>query len=410
MKIIKSATVIDPTSKWNGKVVDILINRSKIEQIAKRIKSEGHTIIKGASLYVSPSWIDIGTQLNDPGFEHRETLPQTAKCARNGGYSSIVCLPTTEPVLDNKSKVEFIIEAGKKLNLNILPLGALTKDCKGEEMSEILDLHYHGCVGFSDGDNNPLNTGLLNRVLQYSNSFDGLIMTAVNDQNLANHGLIHEGEVSTYLGMKGIPSISEISALSQLLILADYTNGNLCLLNISTKESVKLIQKSLKPNSNIYSTVPYLNLIFQSEDLNSFDTNLKVKPPIRAKDDRASLIKGFNSGIINAITSNHKPLEVEAKDVEFEYASFGAAGLETVFAGLNTYAKNLNFEAMIHAMSIGPRKILKQNIPSLAAGNKADLTIFDSKAEWTFDSTISNSKNNPFLGKNLVGKVLGVIN
>jgi dihydroorotase len=409
MKLIKSATVIDKNSKWNGQQVDLLIINGKIGKIAKSIKAGEAMVIESNNLCISPSWVDIGTQLSEPGFEHRETIKQTAMCARRGGFAHLACLPNTQPSIDNKASIDFIIQKGKENKTNIIPIGALSKGCNGEELSEILDLNHQGCSVFSDGNNYSVSSGLLKRGLLYIKQFNGSILTSALDKELANHGLIHEGDISLKLGIKAISSMAEYAEISRQIMIAEYTQSKLCIHNISTKEGLRLIQQAKKNSDLITTTVSYLNLIATDNSLETFDTNYKVLPPLRSNSDKNALTKGLNSGDIQAITSNHKPYDVEAKDLEFEYAQFGSSGLETVFAGLITFNKKLDLEAIIYALSIGPRKILSLPIPAVEEGQRIDYTLFDPEEEWQFSSTHSASKNNPLLGKNLKGKVIDLL-
>ena len=410
MKLIKSAIVIDPTSKWDGKKVDLLINKGKIEKIAKSIKSDKAEVIKSKKLHISPSWVDIGTQLSEPGYEHRETISETAKCAIKGGFAHLATLPNTLPAADNKASVEFLSKKGKSNNIHIIPLGALSKGSSGEELSEMLDLNQHGCKVFTDGSLHSIDSGLLKRGLLYVKQFNGTILSSALSKELDNRGLIHEGDTSVKLGIRGIPAMAEFSEVSRQIMLADYTESKLCIHGISTSKGLSMIQQASKSSDQISTTVPYLNLLFNDKALESFDTNYKVMPPLRSKTDQNALIKGINNGSIQAIISNHKPYDKEAKDLEFEYAEFGASGLETVFGGLVTHCEKLNLTSLIHALSIGPRNILGIEVPTIEVGQKMDFTLFDPSEEWEYNSTHSSSKNNPFLGSKLRGKVVKVLN
>jgi dihydroorotase len=271
-------------------------------------------------------------------------------------------------------------------------------------------MNASGCRVFSDGIKGIQNSGLLLRALRYTKSFNGLIINAPIKQSLTNNGHLHEGITSTLNGTSGIPSMAEFTAVNEQLAIAEYAESNICFYGISTKEGVKAIKSFKSKSVEIKSIVPYLNLIFTDEDLASFDTNLKVLPPLREKDDQKELIKGLTEGVITAISSNHAPFDAESKDLEFHYAKFGASGIETVFAALNTFCKKLPIGILIKALTEGPRSILELENPIIQEGDKANLTIFDLDKEWVFDQTESSSLNNPFLGKTLIGKVIKTIN
>lgn len=407
--LIKNATVIDNSSKWNGKKVDILIHRGKIEQIAKSIKDDKATLIKGKEVYVSKSWIDIGTRINEPGFEHRETLDQLAKCAHAGGFGTIAPFPNTNPPIDNKSAVKFLTDRGSELGLQILPLGAVSQGTNGKDLAELIDLHRSGCPAFSDGIKGIQDPGLLLRALQYVKSTDTTIINAAMNSALSNGGSMHEGIHSTNMGTRGIPAMAEHSTLAQQISIQEYTQSKLCLYGVSTKESVAHLKNAKKKGLHITSSVPYLNLIYTDENVFGFDINLKVMPPLRAKDDQNALIKGLNEGTIDIISSNHTPKEIEAKDLEFAYAGYGATGLETLFSALNTHCPKLKLESLIGALTDGPAQVLKLEQPPILKGNLANITVFDTESEFDYNQTNSASKNNPFLGTTLKGKVLQVI-
>ncbi len=409
MILVKNVTIIDEASKWHEKTVDIIINKGKIESIGKSLKAGKAEIIKGKKLCISPSWIDIGAQLNDPGLEHRETITEMANCAKIGGFATLIPFPNSQPAVDNKSTLEYVINAGKANNITILPMATISQGAKGSDLSELIDLHKAGAIAFTDNKKGVQDSGLLLRALQYVKSFKGLIINTPYDSNLGHRGLIHEGTMSTTLGTRGIPSMAEFTMTNQQLSILDYTESKLCLFGISTKETVDLIKSQNKKVNKISAIVPYLNLIFTDKDLDGFDSNLKVFPPLRSMDDQKALVKGLIDGNIAAISSNHSPLDPECKDLEFEYADFGASGLETVFSALNTHCTKLPLSVLIKSLTYGPAAILgiKQN--EIAEGNQASVTIFDTEEEWKYNTSASPSKNNPFLGKTLKGKVVKVI-
>jgi dihydroorotase len=409
--LIKKAKVIDLNSKYHGKLVDIAIVNGVIEEIKSSISTQGNfKITQSADLHVSPSWIDIGTQIGEPGLEHRETIESIAKAAKAGGYGAIAAFPNTSPSIQTKSSVKYIIDKANENKLKLLPIASLSENNDGKEITEMYDLHTSGAVAFSDGLKSIAHAGLLSKALEYVKPFDGLIIHYPNEKTISPEAQMHEGGVSTLLGMRGNPYIAELITLKRDLDLLNYTESKLCIYGISAGESVKLIKDAKKANHRLYATVCYLNLIKTDQDLSDFDSNYKVIPPLRRKNDLTELIKGLKEDTIDAIVSNHYPIEEEGKNLEFAYAKFGASGIETCFAALNTYANSLDLDTLIYKLSIGPRIVLNRPQSIIASGNKADMTIFDPSQSWTFHKTQSVSKNNPFLGETLKGSVIDVIN
>lgn len=408
--LVKKATIIDDNSKYNGKKVDILFNNGVIEEIKSSIEPlKGVKEISSTNLHCSASWIDIGTQIGEPGLEHRETITSISAAAKAGGYGAIASFPNTSPVIQSKSSVQFVTEEARKNNFTIYPIAALSSNCEGKEITEMYDLHTSGAIAFSDGLKSIAHTGLLAKALEYILPFDGLIIHHPIDKTLSTDAQIHEGEMSTLLGMKGSPGLAETLIIKRDLELLNYTNSKLCVYNISLAESVKLIKEGKKSNQKLYTTCSYLNLIKTDKELENFDTNLKLTPPLRLKTDVAELVKGVKEGTIDAIVSNHYPIEEEGKKLEFPYAKFGASGIETCFAALNTYAVNLDLDSVVRALTTGPRNILNLESSEIKQGYEGSLTLFDPGVEWTFDKTQSLSKNNPFLGYKLKGKVIAVL-
>ncbi len=411
--LIKNCKVIHRGSKLHGKKVDILVDKGVISEIGAKVSDPKAKIIQGKRLHVSIGWMDIGTHLGEPGYEHRETFESLSNAAAAGGYTDLVTMPKSIPVIQSKAQIKNLISAGESYGVNIHPLGALSQDLKGENISELIDMHHAGAVGFTDGLRPIEKSGLLLRALQYVKQFEGIILHHPNDPSLANEDMIHEGEVSTSLGMKGSPSLAENLMTYRDTQLQEYSNSRLCIHLISSKESIDTIRKSKKTDDGIVSGVSYLNLIKTHEDMSEFDSNVKVKPILRSKQDQKALRKGIVDETVDYISSNHYPLEVEKKHLEFPYASHGAIGLETCFAAMNTdTAKELNLETIIHKISIGPREALGMTVPELAKGEKAKLTVFDPEIVWNYEESKiqSLSNNSPFINHEFKGKVIATFN
>lgn len=412
--ILKKAKIID--KNWKGKKgrFDIAIKNGKIESIAPKIEAKGYKVIESKNLHVSIGFFDIGTQIGEPGLEHRENLESISAAAASGGYTAIAPFPNTNPPIHSKSEVLFLVNETRDSAISFHPTGAVSKSCKGEDISEMLDMDRHGAVAFTDGKKTIREAGLMARALQYAKACNGLIINHPDEETISHNGQIHEGELSVSLGLEGKPEMSEILGVTRDIQLTEYTEGKYCAYNISAGSVVKIIKKEKQKLGNkLSSTVSYLNLLFEEEDLSDFNVNLKVIPPLRSSKDRKALIKGVQQGTIDAICSGHAPIEDELKKMSFAFASFGAIGIETVFSALNTLiSEDLGLEEMIAKLTVGPRSLLNLEVPVIREGEAADLCIFDPTLDWTYsESEIkSKSKNSPFIGKTFKGRVLGIIN
>ena len=414
MLLIKNVTIVDPSSRLNGKKRDILINKKGIiEAIKVTIKAKNVEILNAKDACISIGWMDVGTQVGDPGYEHREDLQTVSQAALAGGYTAIAPYPNTLPTIHSKSEVNYI---KNKTNLGLVdfyPIGAISRDCEGKDITEMYDMHHSGAVAFSDGQKTIQNSGLMMRALQYVKAFDGLIMNHPQDAALASDGQMHEGLVSTSLGMKGIPSIAEELMVQRDLYLVEYAESRLHLFNISTERSVDLLKEAKSKGIDVTASVPILNLVFDETAIGEFDSNYKVLPPLREKSDIKALKRGIKNRTIALITSNHIPLDEESKNLEFPYADFGIIGLETTYALCNSHLSDvLETKDLISILAINPRKLLRLPIPSIEEGAEANLTVFNPNLEWTLTekSIRSKSKNTPFIGQKFKGKVIAVVN
>lgn len=407
--IIEQAKVIFPGDPLDQKTVNIKIKNGVIDTISSK-KLTGGKLVNSSHLHVSPGWIDMGVHCTEPGYEHRETLNSLSKAAINGGFTTLIVFPNTSPALHSKSEIEFIIQRSKTLPITIIPMGAVSKECAGRELAELIDMYEHGAIAFTDGRKSIQDTGLMMRALQYATHFNGLIINQPQDESLSALGLMHEGKMSQRLGMKGIPEIAETIMLKRDIDLAQYADAKLLSHLISTEEAISLIKHAKKTNSKLYSSVSYLHLVLNDTVLDSFDSVYKQSPPLRSENHRKALIKGIKEGCIDIICSNHKPLEKEKKDLEFAYATSGATGLETAFAAINS-SSLLTLSEWVQCVSINPATVFNLSIPSFKEGSIANLTLFDPDIEWTYaeSETKSLSVNNPFVGKRFKGRALGTI-
>jgi len=408
--IIKQAKIVDPTSSHHGKVVDIHISNGRIISIGKNLKAKGAREVALPQLHVSPGWVDIFADFADPGFEFRETISSGAKAAAAGGFTTVCVMPNTNPVVDQKAVVEYIIQKAKGLPVTVLPLGSITRNAEGKELAEMYDMKLSGAVAFTDGKNPVQSSGLLVKALQYIKSFNGVIIQVPDDRSINPHGVVNEGITSTQMGLPGRPDIAEEIAVAGNIKLAAYAESGLHFTGVSTEASLKLIKDAKQKRLDITCSVTPYHLVFCDEDITTYDTNLKVNPPLRNKKDRKALQKAVGEGLVDCIASHHIPQDKDHKIVEFEYAKNGMLSLQTVYAALNTTLPDVTQERWIELLAINPRKILNLDIPSIEEGNIASITLFNPQEEWVLDqgAVLSISKNTPFIGKAFKGKPLGI--
>ena len=406
--LLKNCHIFDPSSRHHRSVTNILIEKGVVQSVGE--VSEASTERDLGGLMVTPGWVDMNCQFGDPGYEHKETLLSGSSAAAQGGYTDLVLQPNSSPVVDTKSAVEYINSfSGTRVDLH--PSAALSEGCRGENMTEILDLNEAGAVAFSDGNVPVWNLELFQRVLLYTKQFDGLVMSRPEDRFLARNSQMHEGKVSTTLGMTGEPSISEKIQVSNQLEMLRYTGGRLHFSMLSTLEAVKLIRAAKREGLNVTCDVGVHHLSFTDESIKEFNTNYKVSPPFRTTTDRQALIKGVNDGTIDAIVSGHQPQDHESKSLEFNLAEPGIIGLQTTYSILQRI-QGLDFDKAITALTVNPRSILGLDSVGIREGSLAKLAVFDPAVEWSFDSKTNQSKsdNSPFFDKRLVGRCMGTIN
>ena len=408
---IKKATIINPGHAAHGLERDVLIQNGKIQTIAPQIDHKREKTLEIEGLHLSIGWMDFGVQVGDPGFEHREDLQSVTQAAAAGGFTAISCLPNTEPVVQSKTDVKYVLHRTSHQLVDCYPLGAVTHNCEGKEITEMIDMQKAGALGFTDGHTAIQHAGVMMRALQYVKTFDGLIINQPLDTSIAGHGHMHEGIVSTSLGMKGIPSIAESLMIQRDIQLLEYTGSRLHIANLSTTEGVAMVREAKARGLNITSSVSILNLIFDDSQLEQFDASLKVLPPLRGQADKEALIEGVLDGTIDVICSNHVPIDEEGKKLEFAYASFGAIGLETFYALYQSYLSEwLGVEQFIECVAVNPRKIMGVPVPALSEGAIANITAFLPDQEWVYQVGYSKSSYSHFLNQSLKGKVLGVQN
>jgi dihydroorotase len=411
MKIlIESASIVDPNSPHNGKVVDILVEDGVIKAIGADSKAKADQTVSVPGLHVSPGWVDIFAHFNDPGNEYKETLVTGAAAAAAGGYTDVFVLPNTKPVVDSKSPVEYIRRTAATLPVTIHPIGALTKGLEGRDLAEMYDMRHSGAVAFSDGILPVQSAGLLLKGLQYVKAFDGVVIQIPDDRTVGSNGLINEGIISTRLGLPGKPMMAEELMVARDIKLARYTDSRLHFTGVTSPRSLEYIRRAKESGLAVSCSVTPAHCFFTDADLLEYDTNLKVYPPLREEAAVVNLRQAVLDGVVDAIASHHLPHEFDSKVVEFEYAKPGMSSLETVYAALLSAVPGLSPARTVELLSVRPRAIFGLEQPVIAAGQKAVLSLFEPNGATRLTKQLSKSANNPFLGKTLKGRAVGIVN
>ncbi len=407
--IIREAKIIDSTSEFHNEILDIKICNGVLTCIEKNIiVDESYTEISLPNLHVSRGWLDTSVSFGEPGFEDRETISNGIKVAAASGFTNIFLQPNTFPVVDNQSQVNFVRSKFENSAVSVHPIGAVTKGSEGKDLAELFDMKNAGAVAFGDYNKEIENANLLKIGLQYATDFGAVIIAFSQDHSLSKNGVANEGVSTTRLGLKGISSLSESLQIARNLSLLDYTNGRLHIPTISCAKSVELVREAKKKGLKITCSVAVHNLIFTDDILSEFDTNYKVLPPLRTEEDRKALIEGVLDGTIDIITSDHNPIDIEHKKVEFDYAVSGTIGLESAFGALLTV---LPLEIVIEKLTAG-KYIFSLHANEIKIDQNACLTLFNPNDEYNFQTTniLSKSKNSAFIGQKMKGKVYGIIN
>ena len=413
--LLKSGRIIDPFSKKTF-IGDILIENGKIAKIGEKIQSKGKdfNIVDCKGLIVTHGFCDIHAHFREPGREDKETLESGSYAALGGGFTQVCTMANTDPTIDSPEHIYYVVSKSSKLPIDIFPIGAVSKGLKGEDLTEMLLMQKNGAIAFSD-DGMPIqNAQFMKLALTYAKMLNVPIMNHAEDIFLRNNGVMNASSTSNNLGLKGNTSLAEAVMVYRDLLLAQSLSSKLHLLHISTKETVELLKKFKKKNSTITAEVSPHHLFFIDEDVNKFDTMMKVAPPVRGKDDRKALIEGIKSGLIDCIATDHAPHTIEDKETTFNDAEFGMIGLESCFGAVNKVLvkeNGMSLKSLIEKLTVNPRKVmsLEQNLFSI--GCKAQITVLNPNEKWTFknEHILSKSSNSPFLGKELIGRVKYVV-
>ena len=404
--LIKSAKIIQPSSEFHQQTVDLLIENGIISSIKSKIEEKADQTIEFENLHLSEGWFDSSVSFGEPGYEERETLENGLQTAAKSGFTQIGLNSNINPIADHASAINFLQKENNKQAVSVYPIAALTKNSEGKDLAEVYDMQNAGAVSFYDYKKPVNNPNLLKIALQYVQNFDGLVQSFPLDKSIAHKGYVHENKQSTILGLKGIPSFAEELQISRDLHILEYTGGKLHIPTISSKKSVQLIKEAKKKGLDVTCSVAVHQLIFNNDKLETFNSHFKVMPPLRSKEDQKALIKGVKDGVIGMVTTDHTPIDIENKKVEFENALFGTIGLESAFGALNNL---LGLEKTIEVFTKNKNRF---HIPSfqIKEGEVANFTFFNPEGDYTFTNQhiYSSSKNSMFLDYTLSGKVLGV--
>lgn len=403
--LIKNITVLDKNSEYNGKKINILIKDGNAQFNSSQIDLKDIEELDFSGSYITQGFCDLYVNINDPGFEYREDIESVANAAIAGGFTTICATANNHPITQSKAQVEYIINNAKNTAITILPIGAITENFDGKTPTEMLDMHQAGAIAFSDVPHDIKDSGVLLRALQYVQPFDGLIIVLPFDKTLVGDGQVNESEVSVRMGMKGITNLSEYSIVQRDIELLKYTGGKIHFVGISTRESVDLIRKAKEDKLNVSCSVFVHHLISDENEVKNFDSNYKVFPPLRTQEDQLALIEGLKDGTVDCISTQHTPLNIDEKNVEFEVADFGIIGLETAFGLLNKKLENvISKDRLMELLSSNPKKIINYT------NKDAGFVILNFEEEWTLTekNIKSKSKNTPYLNTPLKGKVKAV--
>ncbi len=407
--LLRQVSIIDPSSPFHQQQADIFIQNGRIKEIGQ-LDRTADTVISMDGLCVSPGWVDVFSHFCDPGLEYKETMETGAAAAAAGGYTDVMILPNTQPVLHNKSGIEYVVQRSRSLPVNIHPIAAITKNAEGKELAEMYDMHQSGAVAFTDGLNTVQSPGLLLKALQYIKAIDKTIIQLPEDKSISATGLMHEGIISTRLGLPGKPAISEELMIARDIELAKYTGSKIHFTGISTARSLELVRSAKQQGARVSCSVTPYHLCFTDEDLKAYDTNLKLNPPLRSQADVDALRLGLADGSIDCMASHHLPQDKDHKIVEFEYAHYGMTGLETTFAVVNTFVPGLSQDRIIEIFSTNPRKLFGLEACRIDVNEMASLTLFQPGLRWTVSGSRSKSRNSAFTGHELNGRPAGIIN
>lgn len=411
MKIlIQGAKIVDSNSPYHQKEKNVLIQNGRIADVTDK-DLQVDKVIKAHGMLLSTGWFDLGTFVGDPGLEYKEDLESASKVAIAGGFTEIAMLPNTAPALQSKNDIAYVTRGNVNRLVQFHALAAVTKDCKGEELTEMIDLYHAGAAAFTDGLKTIWHTDIFLKALQYLQKFGGVLIDHPEDIWLNMFGQMHEGTQSTMLGLKGMPSIAEEIMINRDLELLAYAGGKLHFARLSSAKAIDLVRVA-KKKFNVTCDITAYQPLLDDSVMEGFDTNYKVTPPLREKNDQDALIKGLRDGTIDILCAGHLPHDEESKNIEFDLADFGVINLQTFAANVVALANLVDYSVLLEKVTHNPRKLLGMELPRIEIEEKANLTLLNPNCEWVLDtkSNESKSKNSPWWGKTIKGKVAAVFN
>lgn len=406
--LIKSATIVDSKSDFHNETVDILIEKGRIAKISKRISNpNNYREIKRDNLHVSQGWFDSSVSFGEPGYEEREIIDNGLKTAAQSGFTAVALNANSNPVIDSYADITFVKSKAQNKATSLYPIGALTKLSEGKDLAELYDMTNAGAIAFYDYQKPVSNPKLMKIALQYASNFDGLICSFPQESKISGAGVANEHINSTKLGLKGNPALAEELQVARDLFLLEYTEGKLHIPTISTAKSVELIRAAKAKKLNVTCSVAIHNLILTDDALEGFDTRYKVLPPLRTQSDCDALIEGLKDDTIDMITTDHNPIDIEDKKIEFDYAKYGSIGLESAFGALQTL---FTTKKTVNLLTQGKSRFGVAET-SINIGEVVDFSLFNPDEDYQFSKSdiTSRSKNSAFLGMNLKGKTYGII-
>jgi len=413
--LIKNGRVIDPAT-GHDKVADVLIKDGYVVRVGQNLHAIAATVLDATGLVVAPGFIDMHVHLREPGFEHSETIETGSKAAAAGGFTSICAMPNTQPVNDDATVTRYVLErAARSAVVNVFPIGAITKNSAGEELAAIGSMKKAGAVAISDDGKPVMNARVMRRAMEFARAFDLPVIDHCEDLNLSAGGDMHEGVESTRLGLKGIPGYSEDVMVARDLLLAEVTGARFHAAHVSTRRSLEMIRAAKAKGLAVTCEVTPHHLALADADMPPYDSNYKMRPPLRSRDDVAALAEGVAAGVVDAIVTDHAPHPGSEKMQEFEKCPFGVIGLETALAvalEVLVHSGKISLPRLVELFTLGPAKVVGlASRGRLSAGMAADVTVFDPDLEWTYDvnRSLSKGRNTPFHGRRFRGAPVATV-
>lgn len=414
--LLRSGRLLDPET-GTEREADVLIRDGRIDAIGSDLQADDLPEYDCSERIISPGWMDMHVHFREPGQEYKETIQTGARAAAFGGFTAVACMPNTDPPIHTRDVVEFIVERAEATAVDVHPIACVSKKREGKQLTEMADLVDGGAVAFSDDGAPVQHAGLMRRALEYSSSLDRPIINHMEELTLNQGGHMHEGEVSTRLGISGIPALAEEVMIARDVLLAEFTGGSIHVAHISTATAVDLVRRAKERGILVTAEVcpHHFSLTHEAVETSDFDTHTKMHPPLRSEADLEAIKEGLRDGTIDAICTDHAPHATFEKEVEFLAAPFGILGLETAWGLIGRELIDpgiLEVADAVRKLTVEPRRILRLPIPKIEEGAEANVTIFDASTRWTFEKRHihSKSRNTPYVGTPMVGRAWAIYN